>query len=323
MKSIIKGVKMSDVSIAPATIAQNRPIHWQDPLPIYTYPSRNIIDGSWGDRSCNVNDFMRYHVPITISQDTPLEFRKETVEYFPTQFELNELEEIVSSNVDTSKWWILIYETPSISEMWWKFLDHYFKSGRKFASVMVGIIQSPDVALGFTNLATDIIVGNDYTEPDRTFNYPIATLIMNIIEKRRNFTNMYFPRIIAFDEELESYDGIIKALALGADAVMIGKMAVKASECAGEVFKYDKDLNDLIRFTDKELPEGAIRGLGSSKLKTYKPYRYINPDAKSYEVTYNLEEMTRELRANLNNILSVTGSENIYKFRNNINVILT
>jgi hypothetical protein len=307
------------VSITPAIPAKCIPIKWVEPLPICTYPSRNIINGFNG--KSNINPFLRNHVGVTVPVDAPFQLRMETATYFPTQFEINELEEVVKSNIDTTKWLLLIYETPTISDLWIKFLTDYYRSGRRFESVVLGLIQTPEVAMEFSTLATDIIVGNDYTEPDKIFSYPIASLIMNIIEGRKRFSSITYPRIIAFDEELESIEGIIKALVLGADSVMHGKMIIKAAECFGEVFKLDS--GDLIRFTDEELPEGIVNTLNSSSLKKYNPYRYINPDTKAYEVTYNLEEMTSRLRKSLNEVLSTTGSNNILELRNNINVIIT
>lgn len=313
---------MSDVSITPAYISKSIPIKWTNPtLPICTYPSTNIINGQYGDRTNNISPFVNNQIGVTISIDAPLSFRKETAEFFPTQFEIDELKEALRSNVDMTGWSLLIYETPTVSEVWLKFLTDYFNSGRNFRSVTVGLIQTPEVAMNFVNKATSIIIGNDYTDPYRIYNFPIASLIMNTLELRSKFPNMYHPSIIAMDEELECDEGILKALVLGADSVMLAKSMIKASECAGEVFKYDSGINELIRFTEDELPPGIINTLNTSSLKRYQPYRYIN-EGKAYEVSYSLAEFTDHVRKNLNEILSITGSLNLIQLRNNMNVII-
>ena len=88
----------------------------------------------------------------------------------------------------------------------------------------------------------------------------------------------------------------------------------------GAVF-YNSGINELIRFTEDQLPDGLIHTLKSSSLKKYKPYRYLS-DGKAYEVTYSLSEYVSQLRAALNELLSITGSESIFKLRNNINIII-
>lgn len=322
MGIITKGVNMNDVSITPISIAKDTPIRWTERLPICVYPSTNIINVF--NNISNINCFMNNHIGVTISADAPLNFRLSTVEYFPTQFEINELEEFARSNMDMSKWLILIYQTPLISEMWFRFLTNYIRSGRKFGSVTVGIVQTPEIAASFTDYVDAIIVGNDYTE-DSVFKYPIASLLMNITENnKKSFAHgqRRFPRIIAIDEELESINNTIKALALGADDVMLGKSIVKASESFGEVFNYDSGIGELIRFTDEQLPEGLVHTLKSSALKKYKPYRYLSTGGKAYEVSYSITEYLSQLRASLNEILTTTGADNIYKLRNNINVII-
>lgn len=321
MKNLIKGIRLKDVCLTPTTTSKCVPIRWINPLPICTYPSINIINGN--RRTSNINSFLQNNIEVMVSMDVPLELRKESVTYFPTQFEINELEEAISSNINISEWRLLIFESPVISDNWVNFLTALYRSGRKFKSVTVGLIPTPEIALKFVNIASDIVVGTDYTDLNKVFDSPIASLLLGIQEAKSKLQysqTMYFPRVIAFDSELESYEGVIKALILGADTVMLGKMIVKAVECSGEVFKYDEDIGELIRFTEKELPEGIVNTLNSSTLNKYKMYRVINSDTDKYQVEYNLSEMSTCLRRYLNDILSSTGSENINSLRNNINI---
>lgn len=321
MKNLIKGIRLKDVCLTPTTTAKCMPIRWVDSLPVCTYPSINIINGN--GRTSNINPFLHNHIEVMVPMDAPLELRKECVTYFPTQFEINELEEAISSNINISDWRLLIFEAPVVGENWVNFLTSLYRSGRKFESVTVGLIPTPEIALKFVNLASDIIVGTDYTEPNKVFDSPIASLLLGIQEARRKLQfsqTMYFPRVIAFDKELESYEGIIKALILGADTVMLGEMIVKAAESYGEVFKYDEDVGELIRFTEEELPEGIENTLNSSTLKKYEMYRVINSDTDKYKVEYSLSEMSTCLVRYLNDLLSSTGSNNINDLRNNINI---
>lgn len=328
MAKYIKGYKLQDVSIIPTGLAKSTAMKWPDVLPIFTYPSINIINGDKFNKTSNINAFLYNHIGVTVSLDTPLEFRKNTVEYFPTQFEIDELEEAIVSGVDISKWRLLILETPTISEMWYNFIRNLYQSGKKFGELFIGMVNSPEQSMYFTNLATYIIVGNDYTDKDamKKYYYPIAGLLMDIENYRKSYhTNggpVAYPSIIAMDEELESIDGVIKALALGADYVMSGKMIIKAAECAGEVFKYDSDLKDLIRFTDKELPEGMVQKMNSTALKKYSPYRCITRDTVGYEVTYSIAEYAKWLRSSLCELLSLTTTKPGDNFRNNITVII-
>jgi hypothetical protein len=154
MKNLIKGIRLKDVCLTPTTTSKCVPIRWINPLPICTYPSINIINGN--RRTSNINSFLQNNIEVMVSMDVPLELRKESVTYFPTQFEINELEEAISSNINISEWRLLIFESPVVSDNWVNFLTALYRSGRKFKSVTVGLIPTPEIALKFVNIASDM-----------------------------------------------------------------------------------------------------------------------------------------------------------------------
>ena len=79
--------------------------------------------------------------------------------------------------------------------------------------------------------------------------YPIATLIDSCYIIKYNYDkNPYCPKIIA-DGGIRNYSDVIKALALGADYVMIGSLFAQCIESAGEkYYYYDNNKENKILF---------------------------------------------------------------------------
>ena len=107
-------------------------------------------------------------------------------------------------------------------------------------------------------IANNYIVHNCITSSNTSIHMPQATLIdecnkekKNIITLRDNrdnldepkFNESLFPKIVA-DGGIRNYSDIIKALALGADYVMVGSLFAQCIESAGE--KTNKNINQKV-----------------------------------------------------------------------------
>lgn len=68
------------------------------------------------------------------------------------------------------------------------------------------------------------------------FHSPLASLLMNIKGVKSSCTGFKLTKIIA-DGGINSHADILKAIALGADYVMIGRQFVKLVEAAGEIYQ--------------------------------------------------------------------------------------
>lgn len=104
-------------------------------------------------------------------------------------------------------------------------------------------------------IANDYIVHNCITASCSGTYYPIATLIDECYQIKKNFADELAPKIIA-DGGIKDYRDINKALALGADYVMIGSLLSQCIESAGEKFNsnnkrfYIENYQDISLYTD-------------------------------------------------------------------------
>ena len=92
-------------------------------------------------------------------------------------------------------------------------------------------------------IANDFVVHNCTTSANLSIHFPMVSLIREIREIRKNIKCQIYggeikyksvPKIIA-DGGFSNFDQIIKALAIGADYVMLGKVFAMSEEACGEV----------------------------------------------------------------------------------------
>lgn len=125
--------------------------------------------------------------------------------------------------------------------------------------IMTGNVANPQTYIEYAKVGIDYIrlgigTGNICTTSVQTgVHYPMGSLILDtnkvrdsIVEKGGDERWGYkLPKIVA-DGGFKSIDQIIKALALGADYVMLGEMIARSEEACGNVI-YDNDVNARFR----------------------------------------------------------------------------
>lgn len=101
-------------------------------------------------------------------------------------------------------------------------------------------------------VANDYVVHNCITSSNTSINYPVASLIQETYLIKRELSEKMgvsmdsLPKIIA-DGGIRNYSDVIKALALGADYVMIGGVLSSLVESAGLTYFEDKQVFPLSR----------------------------------------------------------------------------
>lgn len=192
--------------------------------------------------------------------------------------------------------------------------------------IMAGNIANPQTFLAYCRAGADGVrcgIGNGngcLTTQQTAIGYPMGSLIKECYELREK--EGYTTQIIA-DGGMKSYADIIKALALGADYVMVGSLLNQALESCGEtrLFKWFKinPTGDKAKwlFNHKFKLIKKFRGMstkevqkswGSTNLKTSEGVVRNRP------VLYTLDKWTENFEAYLRSAMSYSGCKTLDDF---------
>jgi GMP reductase len=196
--------------------------------------------------------------------------------------------------------------------------------------LMIGNIANPDTYLTYCKTNVDYIrvgIGNGngcLTTVQTGVGYPMASLINECREIR--YYSQHHPKIVA-DGGFKKYSDIFKALALGADYVMLGYMFNKALESAGVTTKsngsiinqFSEEANQMFN-CDTPLFK-TFRGMstkdvqkkwGKDEIKTSEGVERIN------KVEYTLNGWVNNFESYLKTAMSYTGKIELTDFIGNV-----
>ena len=290
---------LQDISIMPACVteinhrAECNPYNDDNKLPIFVAPMSSVIDLN------NAKIFAFNKLNVVIPRTIDLEDRLNVCEEYFIAVGLNEFENtILTLNLENRKP-IKICVDVANGHMK-KLIDLCKYAKNRFGNkiiIMAGNVANPLVYYDYAYAGIDYIrlsIGSGSactTAANAAIYTPMASLIdecvsikKNVERDRNNYKSI--PKIIA-DGGFNNYDDIIKALALGADYVMCGKIFAQCEEACGEKlqkFLYSdgtyKYLNHYDAIKAKEYIDKKNDFLNALSAKIY-----INKISEPYPIT--------------------------------------
>jgi len=225
-------------------------------LPIYTAPMDTVINME------NIDIFNKNKIntclPRYLDNDDDLYFHSYGLDDVIDLFELDNLPKKLLIDVANGNMFKLWDLSRRIKEKYGSNIE-----------LMIGNIANPKTYKKYCEIGVDYVrcgIGNGSvctTSANVSINYPMGSLISECFTISKDFKNS--PKIIA-DGGFRNYSDIIKALALGANGVMVGNILSKTLESCGSFFTLEKNKY-------KEIDNKSVLSLFNDGIPLYKKYR--------------------------------------------------
>lgn len=313
---------LNDVTILPAPITEIssrkvcNPYYSSGYLPLITAPMDTVIDEN------NWEIFDSKHIltviPFTVNIETRLSLITKTF----VSFSLKEFEHYFCTK-DTADKILEVLKTENLTARvcvdianghMRKLLDLCTISKALFGTrliLMAGNIANPLSYLAYAKAGVDFVrvgIGGGSqctTSANSGVHFPMATLLDSIktIKNSSESDLKSYPLIVA-DGGFKNFDDIIKALALGADFVMIGKLFAQSKEACGPTI--DNESKRLYRgMSTKDVQSRS----GKKELKTAEGISSYVP------ILYTLNTWIGNFVSYLRSAMSYTSSFNLIEFK--------
>lgn len=243
-------------------------------LPIFTSPMNSVVSGNNGNYQAFLNKQIRPVLPLS----DHINVRLEGCQYIFATFTLGEIQQyFLSGKRKSDKMFRICIETGNGHDSEILVVSASLKRiyGPQIC-IMAGNIGNPKVYVDYCKAGIDyarvgIGTGSLVNESRYGFHYPMASLLIDITGvKTVSCIGLRQTKIIA-DGGISSPVDIMKAIALGADYVMLGRSFAKLAEAAGNnvVSKSSKpgqptemlNVGEVARMTVQELRDKQVKRL--------------------------------------------------------------
>jgi len=234
----MKKFDWNDITIIPdtlSTIASRSEINplQNGKLPIFTAPMDMVIDEN------NISEFELNNVNICLPRNVKFDSLKNDNYFY--SYGLDEMIELFESGKGLPKKVLIDVANGHMFKLWEISKRIKDKYGNNI-ELMVGNIANPDTYRKYCEIGVDWIrvgIGGGSactTSANVSIHFPMASLVNECYEISKEFDN---PTKILADGGFRSFSDIIKALALGADACMLGGIFNKCLESCSDNFLKD------------------------------------------------------------------------------------
>jgi len=298
-------------------------------LPLFTAPMDTVVDME------NMFEFMENGIGVTL----PRTIKHDDYHLIPNgvfvSMGFEDLDELLKTSFRNVKKGLCIVIDVANGHMQ-KLFDYCreIKRLRPDIVLMIGNIANPKTYLWYAkNTDVDYIrvgIGNGggcLTTKQSGVGYPMASLIHETSEVRKKFLKenpgIRTPAIVA-DGGMKDHSDIIKALALGADYVMIGSIFNKALESCAQNHLYGFKISKKLakHFLKKGRPvkkyfrgmstKGAQKAMGKTSFKTSEGV------TRYRRVEYTLSGWVENFEHYLRNAMSYSSAQDLDEFIGNV-----
>jgi GMP reductase len=312
----------NDISIIPealSSISSRKEVDatYEGKLPLFTAPMDKVIDET------NVKIFEENNINICLPRHVKYDVLKNDNYFY--SYGLDEIIELLKNKSQLPKRLLIDVANGHMLKLWEtsKLIKETY--GDKI-ELMVGNIANPDTYRKYCEIGVDYIrvgIGGGSactTSANVSIHYPMASLIEECAYMKDAYDR---PTKIVADGGFKNFSDIIKALALGADYVMLGGVFNKTLESCGESFMKDYEyyqVSDEIAKNSFEAGASVYkyyRGMSTKEVqKSWNKNELKTGEGitKYNKVEYTLEGWCENFTDYLKSAMSYTDSRNLEDF---------